>query len=94
MELPPFTLPEVVGRWQFAPVVTGFVVVAAGLYLWGVLRVRRERELAVRVEGGPEGRGAGPVGGVGGGERAVLRAGVGEGGRGGEVGVEIGRAHV
>jgi cytochrome c oxidase assembly factor CtaG len=41
MELPPFTLPEVVSRWQFAPVVTGFVVVAAGLYLWGVLRVRR-----------------------------------------------------
>jgi putative copper resistance protein D len=31
----------VVSRWQFAPVVTGFVVVAAGLYLWGVLRVRR-----------------------------------------------------
>jgi cytochrome c oxidase assembly factor CtaG len=41
MELPPFTLPEVVSRWQFAPVVTGFVVLAAGLYLWGVLRVRR-----------------------------------------------------
>ncbi len=41
MELPPFSLAEVVSRWQFAPVVTGFVVVAAGLYLWGVLRVRR-----------------------------------------------------
>ncbi len=41
MELPPFGLPEIVSRWQFAPVVTGFVVVAAGLYLWGVLRVRR-----------------------------------------------------
>jgi cytochrome c oxidase assembly factor CtaG len=39
--LPPLTLPEVVTRWQFAPVVTGFVIVAAGLYLWGVLRVRR-----------------------------------------------------
>jgi cytochrome c oxidase assembly factor CtaG len=40
-DLPAFGLPEVVTRWQFAPVVTGFVVVAAGLYLWGVLRVRR-----------------------------------------------------
>ena len=54
-----------------------------------MLRVRRERELAVRVEGGAEGRGAGPVGGVGGGEGAVLRAGVGEGGCGGEVGVAV-----
>src|SRR5215472_7614453 len=27
--------------WQFAPVVTGAVVVAAGLYLWGVRRVAR-----------------------------------------------------
>src|SRR5580700_10517379 len=41
MTLPPFSLAEVVGRWQFAPVVTGFVVVAAGLYLWGALRVRQ-----------------------------------------------------
>src|SRR6266702_2084120 len=41
MDLPPFGLLEVVSRWQFAPVVTGFVVVAAGLYLWGVRRVRR-----------------------------------------------------
>jgi cytochrome c oxidase assembly factor CtaG len=41
MELPPFSLAEAVSRWQFAPVVTGFVVVAAGLYLWGVIRVRR-----------------------------------------------------
>ena len=41
MELPPFSAAEVFSRWQFAPVVTGFVVVAAGLYLWGVLRVRR-----------------------------------------------------
>jgi cytochrome c oxidase assembly factor CtaG len=39
--LPPFSLLEAIGRWQFAPVVTGFAVVAAGLYLWGVLRVRR-----------------------------------------------------
>src|SRR6516165_10082132 len=39
--LPPFSLPEVVTRWQFAPVATAFVVLAAGLYLWGVLRVRR-----------------------------------------------------
>ena len=41
MELPPFTVVELVTRWQFAPVVTAFVVVAAGLYLWGALRVRR-----------------------------------------------------
>src|SRR5204863_2568165 len=41
MELPPFSVAEVVTRWQFAPVVTGFVAVAAGLYLWGALRVRR-----------------------------------------------------
>jgi cytochrome c oxidase assembly factor CtaG len=39
--LPPFGLVEAIGRWQFAPVVTGFAVVACGLYLWGVLRVRR-----------------------------------------------------
>ena len=39
--LPPVSVAELVGRWQFAPLVTGFVVVAAGLYLWGVLRVRR-----------------------------------------------------
>jgi putative copper resistance protein D len=41
MELPPLTLAQVATRWQFAPVVTALVVVAAGLYLWGVLRVRR-----------------------------------------------------
>src|ERR1700761_1054598 len=41
MDLPPFSLAEVVTRWQFAPVVTAFVAVSAGLYLWGVLRVRR-----------------------------------------------------
>jgi len=40
MTLPPFGFLEVVSRWQFAPVVTGFVAVAAGVYLWGVLRVR------------------------------------------------------
>jgi cytochrome c oxidase assembly factor CtaG len=39
--LPPVTVTELVVRWQFAPVVTGFVVLAAGLYLWGVVRVRR-----------------------------------------------------
>jgi cytochrome c oxidase assembly factor CtaG len=39
--LPPFSLIEAVSRWQFAPVVTGFAVVAGGLYLWGVVRVRR-----------------------------------------------------
>jgi cytochrome c oxidase assembly factor CtaG len=39
--LPPVSATELVGQWQFAPVVTAFVVLAAGLYLWGVLRVRR-----------------------------------------------------
>src|SRR5579872_5023343 len=39
--LPPFGLAEVVTRWQFAPIITAFAVIAAGLYLWGVLRVRR-----------------------------------------------------
>ena len=39
--LPPLSVAELVTRWQFAPVVTGFVVAVAGLYLWGVLRVRR-----------------------------------------------------
>ena len=39
--LPPVSVLELVGRWQFAPVVTALVVLAAGLYLWGVLRVRR-----------------------------------------------------
>jgi cytochrome c oxidase assembly factor CtaG len=39
--LPAFSVLQVVIRWQFAPVVTGFVVLAAGLYVWGVLRVRR-----------------------------------------------------
>ena len=39
--LPPFSLAEVVTRWQFAPIITAFAVIVAGLYLWGVLRVRR-----------------------------------------------------
>jgi cytochrome c oxidase assembly factor CtaG len=39
--LPPVSVVELIGRWQFAPLVTAFVVLAAGLYLWGVLRVRR-----------------------------------------------------
>ena len=39
--LPPFSLAEVVTRWQFAPIITAFAVITAGLYLWGVLRVRR-----------------------------------------------------
>src|SRR5579872_6909123 len=39
--LPPFGLAEVVTRWQFAPIITAFAVITAGLYLWGVLRVRR-----------------------------------------------------
>jgi cytochrome c oxidase assembly factor CtaG len=39
--LPPVSLMEIVSRWQFAPVVTGFAVAAGGLYLWGVVRVRR-----------------------------------------------------
>jgi putative copper resistance protein D len=39
--LPPFGWEAAVSRWQFAPVVTGFVVIAAGLYLWGARRVAR-----------------------------------------------------
>ena len=39
--LPPFGLSEALGRWQWAPVVTGIVVAAAALYLWGTLRVAR-----------------------------------------------------
>ena len=39
--LPPFDWHSVVSQWQFAPVVTASVAVAAGLYLWGVLRVAR-----------------------------------------------------
>jgi cytochrome c oxidase assembly factor CtaG len=39
--LGPFGWQAVISVWQFAPVVTGFVVVSAGLYLWGVVRVAR-----------------------------------------------------
>jgi cytochrome c oxidase assembly factor CtaG len=39
--LPPFGLQAVFTQWQSAPVVTTSVVVAAGLYLWGVVRVAR-----------------------------------------------------
>ncbi|MBO0801846.1 MAG: cytochrome c oxidase assembly protein [Nocardiopsaceae bacterium] len=39
--LPPYSLAEVLTRWQFAPVVTAAVVASAGLYLWGAARVRR-----------------------------------------------------
>jgi len=39
--LPPFGWQAVLTHWQSAPVVTGAVVVAAGLYLWGVVRVAR-----------------------------------------------------
>jgi cytochrome c oxidase assembly factor CtaG len=39
--LRPFGWPTVVTVWQFAPIVTGAVVVLAGLYLWGVVRVAR-----------------------------------------------------
>jgi cytochrome c oxidase assembly factor CtaG len=39
--LPPFGWSAVVTQWQFAPIVTASVVVAAGLYGWGVVRVAR-----------------------------------------------------
>ena len=39
--LPPFGWEPAISRWQFAPVVTSFVVIAAGLYLWGAVRVAR-----------------------------------------------------
>jgi cytochrome c oxidase assembly factor CtaG len=39
--LRPFGWQAVAAHWQFAPVVTGSVLIAAGLYLWGALRVRR-----------------------------------------------------
>jgi cytochrome c oxidase assembly factor CtaG len=39
--LPPFGVQAIVTDWQFAPVVTAAVVLAAGLYLWGVVRVAR-----------------------------------------------------
>jgi cytochrome c oxidase assembly factor CtaG len=37
--LRPFGWQAIVTVWQFAPVVTAIVVVLAGLYLWGVVRV-------------------------------------------------------
>ena len=40
--LPPFGLSAVLTQWQFAPIVTASVVLAAGLYAWGVLRVARK----------------------------------------------------
>jgi len=40
--LPPFGWHAVLTQWQAAPVVTVSVVVAAALYLWGVVRVGRE----------------------------------------------------
>ena len=39
--LPSFGWEAAVSRWQFAPVVTVLVVIAAGLYLWGARRVAR-----------------------------------------------------
>jgi cytochrome c oxidase assembly factor CtaG len=39
--LRPFGLPAVLTVWQFAPIVTAAVLAAAGLYLWGVVRVAR-----------------------------------------------------
>jgi len=37
--LPPFGLSAALTQWQFAPIVTAVVVVLAGLYGWGVVRV-------------------------------------------------------
>jgi putative copper resistance protein D len=39
--LPQFGFSAVLTHWQFAPIVTAFAVVAAALYGWGVIRVRR-----------------------------------------------------
>ena len=39
--LRPFGWQAIVTVWQFAPVVTVAVILAAGLYLWGVVRVAR-----------------------------------------------------
>jgi cytochrome c oxidase assembly factor CtaG len=39
--LPPFGWQAVLGRWEFAPVVTAVAVIAAALYLWGAWRVAR-----------------------------------------------------
>jgi cytochrome c oxidase assembly factor CtaG len=39
--LPPFGLSAVLTQWQFAPIVTAFVVICTGLYVWGAVRVAR-----------------------------------------------------
>src|SRR5579862_9440080 len=39
--LPPFGWQAAFTQWQFAPAVTAAVTVAAGLYMWGVVRVLR-----------------------------------------------------
>ena len=39
--LPQFGFHAVLTQWQSAPVVTALAVLAAGLYLWGVVRVAR-----------------------------------------------------
>lgn len=39
--LPPFDWQAVFTQWQSAPVVTALAAIAAGLYLWGVVRVAR-----------------------------------------------------
>lgn len=39
--LPQFSLSAVATQWQFAPIVTAIVIVATGLYGWGVIRVAR-----------------------------------------------------
>jgi cytochrome c oxidase assembly factor CtaG len=39
--LRPFSWSAVFTVWQFAPIVTSVVVILAGLYLWGVVRVAR-----------------------------------------------------
>ncbi len=39
--LPPLSLAEALGRWQWAPVVTAITAVVAAAYLWGVIRVAR-----------------------------------------------------
>jgi cytochrome c oxidase assembly factor CtaG len=39
--LPPFGWSAVLTQWQFAPIVSASVAIAAGLYGWGVLRVAR-----------------------------------------------------
>lgn len=39
--LPPFGWSAVLTHWQFAPIVSSAVVISAGLYGWGVVRVAR-----------------------------------------------------